>query len=154
LKVLSQNLEEWYQEEVEKFRNKIQDQLMRRRAYMVMYQRRHDVIARVRAYNKRPEVRARRREYARRHDVVARRNTPEQIARRNAKARFKYHTNPEVREKKREYARRPEQLLKRREHYMLPKIRERRKKYGKEYYQKNKQRIAVENKMKREKQNA
>ena len=128
MKVLSQNLEEWYQEEVEKFRNKIQDQLMRRRAYMVMYQRRHD--------------------------VVARRNTPEQIARRNAKARFKYHTNPEVREKKAKYSRRPEQILKRKEHYMLPKIRERRKKYGKEYYQKNKQRIAVENKMKREKQNA
>ena len=134
MKVLSQNLDEWYQEEVEKFRNKLQDQLMRRRAYLLKYSRRPDVVLKVREYNKRPEVRAKRRayvkEYSKRPEVIARKNTPEHIARRNARQRFKYHTKPEVKEKKLEYSRRPEQILKRKEHYMLPKIRERRKKYA------------------------
>ena len=122
MKVLSQNLDEWYQEEVEKFRNKLQDQLMRRRAYLLKYSRRPDVVLKVREYNKRPEVRAKRRayvkEYSKRPDVVARKNSPEYIARRNARERFKYHTRPEIREKKAKYSRRPEQILKRKEHYM------------------------------------
>ena len=72
MKVLSQNLEQWYKEEVEKFRRKVS---IRQREYA----KRPDVIAkkreRQRKYAKRPDIiakrRERQREYAKRPDIIA-----------------------------------------------------------------------------------
>ena len=63
MKILSLNLDEWYYEEVEKERKRIEDKIMKQRVYRMEYFRRPDVIARQREYSKRPYVVAKKKEY-------------------------------------------------------------------------------------------